>query len=73
LKKHCDKREDESETSATTISLTVDESYISKETIECYARKAKSILDGTYEGHKKDASFPPITKDSIIYKKFFDK
>ncbi|MGF9891290.1 hypothetical protein ABEX78_21760 [Priestia megaterium] len=51
------------------ISVNLDKSEIDIETIETYARKARSILDGTYKGHTKDATVPKIDKNSIIVQK----
>jgi len=51
------------------ITIILDKSEIDTETIKRYARKARSIFDGTYVGHKKDATFPKIDRNSIIVKK----
>lgn len=54
------------------ITINFDRTEIDIETIERYARKARSILDGTYVGHKKDATFPKIDRNSIIVKKMLE-
>ncbi|WP_394555622.1 hypothetical protein C1N61_29895 (plasmid) [Priestia aryabhattai] len=51
------------------IIIDLDESEIDVETIERYAQKARSIFDGTYKGHKKDATVPKIDRNSIIVQK----
>lgn len=51
------------------ITINLDESEIDIETIERYAQKARSIFDGTYVGHKKNATFPKIDRNSIIVQK----
>jgi hypothetical protein len=54
------------------IIIDLDESEIDIETIEKYARKARSIFDGTYNGHKKDSTFSKIDRNSIIVKKMLE-